>query len=121
MTLREYLSTISHCPKVSSPDMERELRGNDKAKVDGFLTGLDERSSIWFTLGKTMTNAEWIRSMSDKDLGEFLLGLGQGCMDWFCPAAFICNASDDAKEKLSCEEKMDRWLKAPMDEQEAKT
>ena len=71
--------------------------------------------SCKITTGKSQTNADRIRSMSDEELAEFLTHINPtNCQDCAFSHGWRCQPDrDDYSDFKKCEEGRKRWLKQP--------
>ena len=79
-------------------------------KYDDCQTGSGSTWPCGAYVSKTITNADRIRAMDDKELAHLLMGHGT----FECPA---CEIGDQRKCDTECEKHCVKWLQQPAEEE----
>nr|DAD85916.1 MAG TPA: hypothetical protein [Siphoviridae sp. ctGdK3] len=79
-------------------------------KYDDCRTGSGSTWPCGAYVSKTITNADRIRAMDDKELAHLLMGHGT----FECPA---CEIGDQRKCDTECEKHCVKWLQQPAEEE----
>lgn len=96
--LRCSAEAFARCPS-------RELCGNIQDAM--FMEGSDCDRFNRSVADQPMTNGDWIRSMGDGELAQFMCNLYSCCV---CPAAELCTSTDGKANGLK------KWLRQPYKE-----